>query len=721
MAYVLPKLDAQKRLDYTWFPTAAQCFIYRNWGAVSAERLAFVLDTDAANVLRMAEDMGLDTSIEVSDVWMIRGYITLIRNNWHLLDYEGICRLLGWSSEYLAYILKEDDFLDVKLGNFKSATPKLTVEDLDGDKKARTEEIKKITLGLRKVMEAETFKPFDFFGAINSSSAECEDGSVFKYRIIYSYCALYGDTFCHKDLIDLSFPDEMLAKYREVGVNGIWTQAVLSSLVPYPFDENMSKGYEKRLEGMRYLTQKLEKYGIKLYLYLNEPRSLPESFFEANEELLGHVGEKSGPHLCVSTEIVQKYLYDGTAFLVRSVPKLGGFFTITASENPTNCYSHSKDGACNCPRCSDKSRAEIFGLVNRLICEGARSANPDIKVFAYTWEWGSSEIADSVLENTPEGVGLLCVSERGVKKNIKGIQTSVRDYSISVEGPGEEALRSWKYAKSRGRDALAKVQLNNSWELSGVPFIPAIDKVYRHLRRIAETQDVNGLFMSWTLGGYPSPVLRLAIAFRSGEEPPTLEELYGKWFPNTDIKTLSSAFTAFSEAFDEFPFSLRVAYNSPQFAPANFLFEKKTGYKATMVGIPYDDIDKWSSEFGGEVYYGCFKSICEKWAKGMELLHIIEYPSPDLRMIFDSAEACFLHFTSIKNQFEYICFTDKEIRRKALESEQKVCEKMIELMGRNAAIGFEASNHYYCTRYNLVEKIINCRYLEEKLFEGQNN
>ena len=143
MAYVLPKLDAQKRLDYTWFPTAAQCFIYRNWGAVSAKRLAFVLDTDAANVLRMAEDMGLDTSIEVSDVWMIRGYITLIRNNWHLLDYEGICRLLGWSSEYLAYILKEDDFLDVKLGNFKSATPKLTVEDLDGDKKARTEEIKK--------------------------------------------------------------------------------------------------------------------------------------------------------------------------------------------------------------------------------------------------------------------------------------------------------------------------------------------------------------------------------------------------------------------------------------------------------------------------------------------------------------------------------------------------------------------------------------------------
>lgn len=715
MSYDLPRLDMSKKLDYTWFPTAAQCFIYRNFGCVPTERMADVLGTDNATVVRMAQDMGLDTKESVSDEWLTRGYVTLIRNNWHLLDYDGLCRLLGWDREYLAYILKEDDFLDIKLGGFKSATPSLEITELDETQRARTEEIKKITESVRERTPKPDVAPFDFFSELAGGTSVDTHDCVFDYRIIYSYCALYGDTFADKKLIDVSFSDEMLAKYREVGVNGVWTQAVLSSLVPYPFDPRMSEGYERRLEGMRYLTDKLEKYGIKLYLYLNEPRSLPEEFFLQNPHLRGHVSEKNGSQLCVSTEEVQRYLYDGAAYLAREVPKLGGFFTITASENPTNCYSHAREDTCTCPRCSQKSRAEIYGLVNRLICEGAQSVNPNIRVFAYTWEWGSPELADRVLEATPDGVGLLCVSERGVKKNIHGVETSVRDYSISVEGPGTDALESWRYARARERDALAKVQINNTWELSGVPFIPAVDKVYRHLRAIAETGDVNGLFLTWTLGGYPSPILKLATAFKKGKEAPTLREMCREWFPSIDTETLCDAFTAFSEAFDEFPFSLRVAYNSPQFAPSDFLFEKNTGFKATMVGIPYDDIDKWSLGFGREIYYKCFSDICEKWRRGMELIHTLNTDNADVRMICESAEACYLHFLSIKNQTEYICSEDVEVKKKALLSEEEIAEKMLSLMGRNASVGYEASNHYYCTKQNLVEKIINCKYLYDKL------
>ena len=130
MAYTLPKIRMDKSLDFEWFPTPAQCVIYRNWGTVTAERLAAVLHSDTDTIIRMAEDLGLDIGVEVSEEWITRGYITLIRNNWHILDYEGICRLLGWPEEYLAFMLKEDDFLDIKLGEFKPRTPDLTIRTI---------------------------------------------------------------------------------------------------------------------------------------------------------------------------------------------------------------------------------------------------------------------------------------------------------------------------------------------------------------------------------------------------------------------------------------------------------------------------------------------------------------------------------------------------------------------------------------------------------------
>ena len=43
--------------------------------------------------------------------------------------------------------------------------------------------------------------------------------------------------------------------------------------------------------------------------------------------------------------------------------------------------------------------------------------------------------------------------------------------------------------------------------------------------------------------------------------------------------------------------------------------------------------------------------------------------------------------------------------------ELEVTRKLLELMNRNAAIGFEAANHYYFSKVQLAEKILNCRYI----------
>jgi hypothetical protein len=52
------------------------------------------------------------------------------------------------------------------------------------------------------------------------------------------------------------------------------------------------------------------------------------------------------------------------------------------------------------------------------------------------------------------------------------------------------------------------------------------------------------------------------------------------------------AWSKFSKAFQEFPFDISVLYNGPQhMGPANLFFEKPTNYQATMVGLPYDDLE----------------------------------------------------------------------------------------------------------------------------------
>lgn len=55
----------------------------------------------------------------VPSEWRRKGYITVLRRNWHLLDYAQLLTVLDMTRTELRYALIEDDFLFVKLGNVK--------------------------------------------------------------------------------------------------------------------------------------------------------------------------------------------------------------------------------------------------------------------------------------------------------------------------------------------------------------------------------------------------------------------------------------------------------------------------------------------------------------------------------------------------------------------------------------------------------------------------
>ena len=725
MAHPLLPFDERPPLKTEYFPTLFQCFIYRNHRMITAALAARVLNTDEKTVVAHAEAMGLCSfaTSETEAVWRSRGYITLIRANWHLLTYEQICTLLDWDTDYLAFILHEDDFLDVKLGRKKPALDTLTVCELTPEQKKMTEAIRRVTCELRERIGERPLRPFSFDSVYSQNITLPKGESRFLASYCHSFCALYGDTFFDEKLIEASFPDELLRAYAALGIGGVWTQAVLYSMIPCEYDLSLSRGWEQRIRGLNKLIERLSRYGLKLYLYINEPREVSDKIFETRPELRGDVYHEGFSSLCLSVPEVQDFLKNSIRRLTELAPGLGGYITITASENHTNCYSHKLSGETTCPRCRDKKSSDLFALVNRLIYEGATAADPNVRVIAYNWGWDREEGCDAAtVAGLPSEVAVLSVSERGKEKTIGGVSVSVRDYSISIPGPSEFTLNRFRIAREHGSRIAAKVQLNNSWELCSVPYLPAFGHFYQAIRDLVDRADPDILMMNWTHGGFPSPVMAMVSQMTRKDAPiPPADDLFASLYPNADRTALLEAIHTFDEAFDEYPFTVGTMYLGPQhMGPALPLWRENTGYTACMIGPPYDNVARWRDAYPIEVYRSQLEKMTSGFAKALTLFQKA-YEGKDLtvedRVLLDCAEGAYLHFASAVNHVLYIMARDegRTDMDELVRCEEELAIAEARLVGRNPAIGYEASNHYLFTETDLYEKVLNCRQLLGKL------
>lgn len=685
MIFSLPK-EGKKALSLPHFPTKAQAFIFRAYEYVPANKIAEILGTTEENVIRAAHDMGLP-DYAPGDVWLERGYITIIRRMWHILPYSQLLELLGMTEGELALILKEEDFLAEKLREKPICEP-VRWRELTDTEKQQTAKIKELI----QTVDVSGKKSFEFEYSVPKINREGKE--VFKTRMIYAFSGLYQHAFDVPSEVYL--PDEQLAAYRDLGVNGIWTQGVLSGLAEFPFEPSLSKGHKERLARMRELTERLDKYGIKLYLYINEPRFMPLSFFEKHPDIRGHI-RGDGASLCTSTEKVRNYLRDSIEKICREVPLIGGFFTITRSENLTNCYSHSGDGniECLCPRCSKRSAPEVISELINTIAEGAHSVSRDIKIFA--WSWGWRGFNEEIIRRLSKDVILLSQSELDVPFEIGGVKGRVIDYSISIPGPGERAKREWAVAKESGHEVGAKVQISTTWEASTVPAIPVSPLIDDHIRALRD-EGVEHLLLSWTLGGYPCNNIATAAKY--------FYENANVNFPTREAEKL------FAEAFREFPFHINTLYKGPQNAgPSSLLFPTPSGYTATMTGFAYDDLEAWRSIYPVDIFEDQFRKLCEGWEKGLALID-----KGDESEVAVMARAAYCIFKSSLNQIRFIRardegrFTDA---KKIAEDEEQIARLMLAQMNKNAAIGYEAANHYYFSKGQIVEKILNCRHTAE--------
>ena len=822
MLELLP-VSQKETIQFEHFPTKAHAVVFRLWNMVPVERIACVLSTDKDNILKIADRMGLGKE-ECNAQWMEKGYITIIKALWHLMPYEQIIEILGWSEERLAYILKEDDFLGVKLGRSKPKCERVIFREFSQAERAREAEIAKIMKPLVEISEntPEKSEPFDFFNLPYKSITQkkinevelnsewsfqvlCDNTDIkiyiedfkdfarenfdvkfkensekkitvdisplmkneedhkiiiedefikivgasplgimralyfmmslaerdrtltfekkcyirktkIKSRIIYSFCGLYGDVLDKDNLI--SFPDELLKGYAKRGINGVWIQAVVYKLIPFKYDESLSKGWEKRIENLRNLIKRAGRYGIKVYLYINEPRSMPPSFFKKYPHIKGHDNSDLQVAMCTSTEEVKKYVHDAFSFLASMVPGLGGFWNICMSENLTHCYSRKTENM-TCPRCKDRKPYEVAAEITSIMINAVHSVDENMKFFVYSWAFErffNDEELKCFIKSIPKSAVIVSVSENNMPVEFGGVKGNVSDYSMSCIGPGEWAKKIWKMSRDTGVEVGAKIQINTTWECSTAPFLPVYENVLSHLENLRK-ENIEHLFLSWTLGGYISDNLKIASNYFFYDENSESEDIYAETLKNEYgdyYENVMKAVHWFCKGFCEYPFDIEHIYFGPSnLGTANLFFEKGTGEKATMTAFPYDDVKGWSSIYNEDILLNQYTKICDFWERGLR-----EIKNMPLCEFKDMAFYGYSLFKSSLNQLKYYKLRNTGGSRiemtKIIEKERILSEEVYKMLVRNCCIGYEAANHYYVCKTMIAEKLLQCEYLLKK-------
>ena len=270
-----------------------------------------------------------------------------------------------------------------------------------------------------------------------------------------------------------------------------------------------------------------------------------------------------------------------------------------------------------------------------------------------------------------------------------------------------------KKARETGHIVYGKIQASNSWECSTVPYLPVFDLVYEHLENLS-AQGVNDLFLTWTLGGYPSPSVSLASAYGKGFDlDGWYENFYGE-----NAQGVHGGVRVLCDAFREYPFSIGALYLSPKTLACANLWELTPEEKSsTMVCYAYDDYEAWIAPYPYEVYVGQLEKLLNGWKRGIALLSDLPQTEKIAELV-RYAKVSYAHFYAdlLQTQFaKYKREQDVAKMRACVKAEKENAKGLLALIREDGRVAFEASNHYFYTERNLLEKILRMGQFEKVL------
>ena len=221
--------------------------------------------------------------------------------------------------------------------------------------------------------------------------------------------------------------------------------------------------------------------------------------------------------------------------------------------------------------------------------------------------------------------------------------------------------------------------------------------------------------LSWTLGGYPSPLLSLVNFCKGGkcDFEGWLKAEYGE-----ESERIRAATEQFAAAFRNYPFSVDVLYKSPVTIGPGLLWQREEiSLPPGMVCFPYDAAEEYSAPYGAERYAAIMEQLADEWKKGIDLLP--QKQQPHFRQNYRYAVVCCSHFLSAALYTRFIGqkkekFSDRKAVLTLLDREYENVLSLYRLTSEDACIGFEASNHYFYNENTLLEKLINIKELRKE-------
>lgn len=386
------------------------------------------------------------------------------------------------------------------------------------------------------------------------------------------------------------YPDEYLNRLIHEGINGLWLSIEFRDLCPSRFFPGHGKDAQKRLEKLRQTVKQCARYGIKIYIYCNEPIGfgnayfqLPVSSLEKNPYFAGHSEssewESGGvwTRFCTSSKEGREYLEECTNFIFSNVPGLGGMICITLGEWPTNCYSYPHTFFNNnCPRCSKRKPWEVYHDTLLAMVRGIKKAAPGAEFISWLYtptltdDNSSSaeekkEVIRQIAAHTPKDVVMQLNFESNGKVRQLGREFIAYDYWLAWPGPSDIFGDCAAGALKAGARGSAKIQAGCSHENAAIPFMPVPGSLYRKYHAMKEL-GVSSVMQCWYFGNYPGLMNKAAGELSFLPFPKTenefLENLAKIDWPGNH-KKVGRAWKYFMKGYSNFPIALSFTWFGP--------------------------------------------------------------------------------------------------------------------------------------------------------------
>ena len=378
------------------------------------------------------------------------------------------------------------------------------------------------------------------------------------------------------------YPDAYLDKLAHEGINGLWLTMYFRDL-PSSIFSGRGQDFEKRIAKLRRTVEKCARYGIRIFIFLSEPKKFgsnqklqPLREAELHPELAGSAYRYHNLDLrmfCTSSETGIAYLKESLSQIFSAVPELGGVINIMLGEDNGSCAAFETTEAepippeDRCPRCSRRDHADIFREQALAFSQTIHRYNPEAEYIGWFYaprqHDGSPymERLKHIAEKWPDEASLMFNFESGGTSMQLGKKRVVLDYSLAYVGPSELFA---SVARTAPRTA-AKLQVGCSHEDASVPFIPVPANLYEKYRFLHRA-GVSSVMQCWYFGNYPGLMNKAAgeLSFEPfpGDETDFLTALARPdW--RSDAPLAAKAWSLFSEAYRKFPSNINFEWYGP--------------------------------------------------------------------------------------------------------------------------------------------------------------